>query len=94
MGWNMDARLNRRQAATFLNISPNLVSVWKAAGLINPVETTPQGHTLYRLGDLLEVERATRRSPKSSRNPERRPASGPGSWADISRKPTALSRTS
>lgn len=87
MRYDLDARLNRAQAAAFLRVSKNLISTWKAAGLITPVETTADGQTLYRLGDLLEVERTTRRSPKSSRNPSR----GADTWAAINRKPPAPS---
>jgi hypothetical protein len=68
---NLDARLNRAQAAQLLGVSPHLISWWKAAGLITPVATGPRGATLYRLGDLYDVERRTRTSPKSSRNTRR-----------------------
>jgi DNA-binding transcriptional MerR regulator len=68
---NLDARLNRAQAAAWLNVDPPRISAWKRAGLIAPVEVTASGRTLYRLGDLLNVERQTRQSQKSSRNPWR-----------------------
>ena len=63
-----NALLNRRQAATFLGVSPQLISMWKLRRKLTPAEVTRDGQTLYRIADLRAVELATRRSMKSSRN--------------------------
>lgn len=59
---NLDARLTRAQAAAYLRISPATISMWRYR---EKITTDNQGR--YRLGDLLEVERDTRRSPNSHR---------------------------
>lgn len=59
---NLDARLTRAEAATYLRISPATISMWKYR---EKITTDELGR--YRLGDLLEVERATRRHPNSRR---------------------------
>ena len=59
---NLDARLTRAQAATYLAITPATITMWKQRQKI-----TTDEHGRYRLGDLLEVERDTRRSPNSHR---------------------------
>lgn len=59
---DFDARLTRAQAAAYLRISPATISMWKYR---EKITTDEQGR--YRLGDLLEVERATRRHPNSRR---------------------------
>lgn len=68
---NLDARVTAREAEEFdplrvHNVKRHLIYVWRAQGRIEPV-----GHRgrspLYRWGDILEVERDTRRSGASHR---------------------------
>jgi len=54
---DLDAMLTLTQAAQFLDVSPQLVADWRRRGRI-------ERHLgrFYRLGDLIEVERQTRRN--------------------------------
>jgi hypothetical protein len=58
----LDARLRPAMAAKAAGVSRQLVNWWRATGKISADE---QG--LVRLGDVLAVERAMRRSPFSCR---------------------------
>lgn len=57
---NPEARLTRAQAARLLGVQPATVGMWKLRGKVDTDE-----HGRYRLGDLLQVERETRRSPNN-----------------------------
>lgn len=59
---NLDARLTGAQAAAMVGRSRQLVHAWAQAGHLTRGEDG-----LYRLGDVLEAERRTRRSPRSHR---------------------------
>lgn len=87
---NLDARLNPQLAALAAGVTKQTFNYWRTSGKL-----APDDNGEYRLGDVLRVERDTRNNPNSRRGVVvRRPASGPDSWAAISRKPTALSRAS
>lgn len=81
---NLDARLTPQLAALAAGVTKQTFNYWRTSGKL-----TPDAKGEYRLGDVLKVESETRNNPNSRRGItyERRPASGPGSWADISRKP-------
>lgn len=64
---NLDARLRAADAARHLKCPRQRVARWVSLGHLNAVGVDEQGHPLYRLGDLLEAERITRRSPNSRR---------------------------
>lgn len=73
---NLEAGLSRAQAAMVLNVAGSTVSMWALRGWIDPDGTQryltvvgrgPRNARLYRLGDLLEAERATRSNPNSRR---------------------------
>lgn len=57
-------------AAERVGVSRQLINYWRISGQL-PVATWRDGRPLYRLGDVLAAERATRRSRFSSRNPAR-----------------------
>jgi hypothetical protein len=59
---NLDAKLTAAQAARYVGISRQLFNYWRTSGKVEPDE-----RGLYRLGDVLEVERQTRHSPNSHR---------------------------
>jgi hypothetical protein len=63
-GWDvdLDARLTRKQAAQLIGLPGATIGMWKTRGLL---DTDEDG--LYRWGDVLAVERETRRSPNSRR---------------------------
>lgn len=62
----MNARLPAHLAAAKVGVSRQLFNWWRASGKLQPVAY--DGRTpLYRLGDVLKVESATRRSPQSRR---------------------------
>ena len=54
---NLDAMLTLTQAAQLLGVSPQLIADWRTRGRI-----TRHSGRWYRLGDLLDVERETRRN--------------------------------
>lgn len=59
---DLDARLTATEAARYVGISKQLFNYWRTSGKVQPDE-----RGLYRLGDVLDVERRTRRSPCSHR---------------------------
>lgn len=59
---NLDARLRPADAARAAGVTKQLLNWWKRAGKVEP---GTDGR--YRLGDVLTVERQTRRSPFSHR---------------------------
>lgn len=68
---DMDAHLTGAQAATYVGESKQLVRKWRADNKLHPVAYTAAGAPLYRLGDVLAVERDTRESPHSNRRAAR-----------------------
>jgi len=77
---NPEAGLTRAQAADKLgpDVTPHMISMWVLRGWLDPnghrrhitvVGTDERGARLYRLADLLEAEKHTRRSPQSRRQP-------------------------
>ncbi len=64
--YDLDAHLPAHLAAMKVGVSRQLINWWRTAGKIQPVAMDGRS-PLYRLGDLLEVERATRRSNRSHR---------------------------
>lgn len=86
---NMDARLPAHLAARSVGVSRQLLNYWRTSGKIQPDD---RGR--YRYGDLVMLEAAMRRDPRSSRRPVRRPQTGTGSWVELDRKPNhAAART-
>jgi DNA-binding transcriptional MerR regulator len=64
--YDLDAKLPAHLAAAMVGVSRQLVNYWRSAGLLQPVGTRGRS-PLYRLGDVLKVEQATRRSVQSRR---------------------------
>lgn len=64
---NLDAQLRAADAARHLKCPRQRVARWVTLGHLTAIGVDGQGHPLYRLGDLLEAERVTRRSPNSRR---------------------------
>lgn len=63
---NPDAHVAASDAAWYLGISRQLLNYWRTTGKVEPVRHVGR-RPLYRLADLVEVERAMRRSPQSHR---------------------------
>lgn len=58
----LDVHVTATEAARRLGVSSQLICMWRRAGKVAPVGR--QGRSpLYRLGDLMAVERETRNSP-------------------------------
>jgi hypothetical protein len=72
--YDMDDLLNGKQAAAVANVGPQLICYWVSQGHLK-VHSYRGRRPQYRRGDVLEAERRTRRSPKSSRSPVRRASS-------------------
>jgi len=64
--YDLDARLPAHLAAAMVGVSRQLVNYWRRTGLLQPVGARGRS-PLYRLGDILQVEAATRRSTQSRR---------------------------
>ena len=73
---NLDAGLPIRVAAEYFDLKPRTISAWCRRGFIDRdgtrrhitvVGVMASGDRLYRLGDLFDAERATRRNPNSHR---------------------------
>lgn len=62
---NHDALLTVTQAARLARVSKQLVNWWRSCGLLPGRRIGGTWH--YRVGDILQVERDTRRSPQSRR---------------------------
>lgn len=86
MSPNFNAGLSRAQAALAASVSPATVSMWALRGWTNRdgtqqsltvVGRDSRGGRLYRYGDILAAEAATRRNPNSRRGTTRR------DWADL-----------
>lgn len=75
---NLDVRVPAWFAAQFAGVSRQLFNYWRAKGKVVPGEDG-----LYRLGDVLAVEAATRRSPTSSRRPRK-------DWGGLDRNSAGL----
>jgi predicted site-specific integrase-resolvase len=63
---DMDALLPASLAAVRAGVSKQLFNYWRSSGKITPAAVRG-GRALYRHLDVLQVERATRRSPRSHR---------------------------
>ena len=61
-----DAKLPAHLAARLVGVSRQLVNYWRTSGKLKPAAHATRGY-VYRIGDVLELERATRRSPNSRR---------------------------
>lgn len=64
---DLDALLTVGQAALYLRMPKQRINRWRELGRLSEAETRSDGVRLYRLGDVLKAERATRRSPYSNR---------------------------
>ncbi len=60
---NLDARLNASDSARAVNVSRQTFNYWRRTGRV-----APGADGRYRLGDVIDVERAMRNSGQSSRN--------------------------
>lgn len=58
---NLDAKVTAVEAAPMLGVDRHRIYAWRAFGKLRPVGTRGRS-PLYRWGDLLRVERETRRS--------------------------------
>ena len=64
--YDPDAKLPAHLAAAMVGVSRQLINYWRTSGKLHPVAYDGRS-PLYRLRDVLHVERATRRSPHSHR---------------------------
>lgn len=64
---NLDALLYGYQAAAYLRCSRQRIQRWRDLGHLQPAAHDHKGRPQYRLRDVLEAERITRRSPNSHR---------------------------
>lgn len=79
---NRDAYLTRGQAAKVTAVSPDVIGKWHARGWIDStgqrrrltVRRRPDGNLEYRLRDILDAERDTRKNPNCRRGSRRAPA--------------------
>lgn len=65
---DLNALVTVGQAAQFLGMPKQRVNRWYQLGRLKEAATRSDGTRLYRIGDVLEAERATRNSPFSSRS--------------------------
>lgn len=68
---NLDAQVSAREAADYpplksAGVTRHLIYVWRGLGKLEPVAQRGRS-PLYRFGDILAVERDTRRSGASHR---------------------------
>ena len=63
---NLDARLTISQLEMFFfgKVSRKCIDRWIRRGLLEPIGKNADGHVLVRLGDALDVEAQTWRSPR------------------------------
>jgi len=87
---NLEAGLTRAQAAQAVGVPPATVSMWALRGWLGSdgvhhrltvIGTDVRGGRLYRYGDILAAETATRRNPNSRRGTKQRRS--PGDWAAL-----------
>ncbi len=64
--YDLDARLTGAQAASVAGVSRQLIRRWCQLGHLTPVGQRGRS-PLYRLGDVIKAEHATRESGRSSR---------------------------
>lgn len=62
-----DVLLPANLAAARVRVSRQLLNWWRRTGKLTPAAADRTGRPLYRLGDVVQVERQTRRSPQSHR---------------------------
>lgn len=67
MDLDMDARLRASQAAGEAGVSKQTFNYWRREGKVKPIAHDRAGRALYRLGDVLKVERDTRQAKQSNR---------------------------
>ena len=65
---DLDLTLRAVDAARYFRCGRQRIADWVSAGYLKATDRDGKGRPLYRLGDLLDAERRTRRSPKSHRN--------------------------
>ncbi len=65
--YDLDAHLRASVAAEQAGVSKQTFNYWRRKGKIKPVAHDRAGRALYRLEDVLEVERDTRQAKQSSR---------------------------
>ena len=65
---DLDLLLRAVDAARYFRCGRQRIADWVKAGHLTAADTDDAGRPLYRLGDLLDAERRTRRSPKSHRS--------------------------
>ena len=65
---DMDALITGAQAARLAGVTRAAVCIWRNRGRLE-VRRTRGRSPLYRLGDVLDVERETRQSGKANRGP-------------------------
>lgn len=70
---DLDVQVPAWFACRQLHITKQTFGYWVSSGKLSPAATGPDGHPRYRYGDVLEVERRTRRSGKSRRGTKLRP---------------------
>lgn len=70
--YDLTARLTVAEAAIHFRMSKAAINRWYTLGHLRDVTLNSAGHRLYLFGELLQAERATRRSPNSSRSTVRR----------------------
>jgi predicted site-specific integrase-resolvase len=63
---NLDALVSAREAAIALGVERHAIYQWRIAGKISPQGRRGRS-PLYRWGDLIRVERDTRRAAQSHR---------------------------
>ena len=66
MAYDLNARITGAQAAEIAGVSRQLVNRWRQLGHLIPVAQHGRS-PLYRLGDVLTVDREMRQSNRSSR---------------------------
>lgn len=57
---DLNVLLDTQEAALLAKVKPELIRLWVFRGNLTPSERTRRGRPLYRAGDVLEAERATR----------------------------------
>lgn len=65
---NLEALLRASEAAAYFRCQRQRIANWVRLGYLAISGKDERGRPLYRLRDLLDAERRTRRSPKSHRS--------------------------